>query len=400
MKPKSILFRDRLGRVFFVEAEIGKTIKQILDSNNIPLNSVICRNKGLVVTEDHIINENDDIKIEMVRFYDLPTILAKRRVVRNSEDCIYKKEIISFNKGDIERKIYKYKEDEIGDLVEDIFIDFMKLHGLIVEGDRIAVGFSGGKDSLALLLLLHRLKKKLPKFELFAITVAGWEDPTSFDYTKDICEKLNIEQHIVNPKQIEEIFGLKQSLFNTLSKIDLDKKYGMHTIYFLHQFMRRGIEEKAKVLGINKVFLGLNLEDLFSSFLGFFTTGYEILDFPQRKIGDLTFGFPLFPLTKKEIGLYVNITAKGFSNQGPTTAFDKGPVSRGFYYYISDKLQDLWPGIEHHILAGFNKIRAERERSEQKKCINCKTTFLLQTKETNKEKKCDVCKLLKEFNFI
>jgi len=397
---KRVSFKDRVGRTFSVESEVGKTIKQILDSNNIPTNAVICRNKGLIITEDHMIDEDDDIKVEMVRFYDLPKILAKRKIVRNSNNPIYQKEIISFNAGDVERKVYKYNENEIGDFIENIFIDFIKLHGLIIEGDKIAVGFSGGKDSLALLLLLYRLKRKFPKFELSAITVAGWEDPTSFDYTKDICRKLNIEQHIVNPKQIEEIFGLKQSLFDTLSKIDSNEKYNVHTIYFLHQFMRRGIEEKAKSIGINKIFLGLNLEDLFSSFLGFFTTGYDILDFPQREIGDLTFGFPLFPLTKKEISLYVNITAMDFSNQGPTTAFDKGPVSRGFYYYISDKLQDLWPGIEHHVLAGFNKIKTGREKPKHKKCTNCKTTFLLQSKEKTKEEKCEVCKLLEETSLI
>lgn len=395
MRLKRLSFKDRLGRSFDNEAEIGKTIRQVLDSNNIPINSVICRNKGSIVTEDHIINEDDDLRLEMVRFYDLPTILAKKRIVRNSNNSIYQKEIISFDNGNIERKIYRYKEEEIKGLVEDIFMDFIKSHKLIVEGDKIAVGFSGGKDSLALLLLLHRLKNKLPNFELVAITVAGWEDPTSFDYTKNVCEELGIEQYIVNPKQIEGIFELKQSLFDTLSKIDSDKRYGVHTIYFLHQFMRRGIEETAIKLGVNKIFLGLNLEDLFSSFLGFFTTGYEVLDFPQRKIGDLIFGFPLFPLTKKEIGLYIDTTAKEFSNQGPTMAFDKGPVSRGFYYYISDKLQDLWPGIEHHILAGFKKIKEERKKSEQKRCANCKTIFLSQT---DNEKKCEVCNLLKKLN--
>ena len=43
---------------------------------------------------------------------------------------------------------------------------------MIEEGDRIAVGISGGKDSLALLVLMANLRRFYPKpFELQAITI-------------------------------------------------------------------------------------------------------------------------------------------------------------------------------------------------------------------------------------
>ena len=43
---------------------------------------------------------------------------------------------------------------------------------MIEEGDKIAVGISGGKDSLTLLYALHGLKRFYPKkFEIHAVTV-------------------------------------------------------------------------------------------------------------------------------------------------------------------------------------------------------------------------------------
>lgn len=46
------------------------------------------------------------------------------------------------------------------------------LYHLIDDGDKIAVGISGGKDSLTLLYALHGLQRFYPRhFELVAITV-------------------------------------------------------------------------------------------------------------------------------------------------------------------------------------------------------------------------------------
>ena len=64
---------------------------------------------------------------------------------------------------------------------------------LIKEGDHIAVGISGGKDSLTLLYALAGLRRFYPKkFTLTAITVDLGYD--SFDLTpiKQLCEELKV----------------------------------------------------------------------------------------------------------------------------------------------------------------------------------------------------------------
>ena len=71
-------------------------------------------------------------------------------------------------------------------------------YSMIQEGDHIAVGISGGKDSLTLLYALHGLKRFYPnKFSLSAVTVdLGFED---FDLTpiQELCQELDIPYQIV-----------------------------------------------------------------------------------------------------------------------------------------------------------------------------------------------------------
>ena len=62
---------------------------------------------------------------------------------------------------------------------------------MIEEGDRIAVGISAGKDSLALLLALRHLQYFYPKkFELEAITVSLGFDNFDLSGVIAFCEKL------------------------------------------------------------------------------------------------------------------------------------------------------------------------------------------------------------------
>ena len=64
-------------------------------------------------------------------------------------------------------------------------------YDMIKEGDKIAVGLSGGKDSIALLCIMAGLKRFYPKhFDLCAITI-----DMGFDY--DEKEKQKILQELV-----------------------------------------------------------------------------------------------------------------------------------------------------------------------------------------------------------
>jgi tRNA 2-thiocytidine biosynthesis protein TtcA len=65
---------------------------------------------------------------------------------------------------------------------------------MIVPGDSIMVGLSGGKDSVLLLLALAALKQKSPvDFRLNACLVDIADGRTDISIMKDLCEKLGIE---------------------------------------------------------------------------------------------------------------------------------------------------------------------------------------------------------------
>lgn len=69
---------------------------------------------------------------------------------------------------------------------------------MIEEGDKIAVGISGGKDSLTLLYALHGLQRFYPKhFSLHAVTVdLGW-DNLNLEKIVELCRELDVEYTIV-----------------------------------------------------------------------------------------------------------------------------------------------------------------------------------------------------------
>lgn len=69
---------------------------------------------------------------------------------------------------------------------------------MIKSGDKIAVGISGGKDSLTLLYALQGLRRFYPlPFELCAVTVDLGFDNLNLDKTKELCAFLEVEYHIV-----------------------------------------------------------------------------------------------------------------------------------------------------------------------------------------------------------
>ena len=69
---------------------------------------------------------------------------------------------------------------------------------LIEEGDKIAVGVSGGKDSLSMLYALHGLMRFYPKaFTIEVITVDLGHPDFSLDKIENLCKELDVPFHVV-----------------------------------------------------------------------------------------------------------------------------------------------------------------------------------------------------------
>lgn len=78
---------------------------------------------------------------------------------------------------------------------------------MITENDKIAVGISGGKDSLTLLYALSGLRRFYPhKFEIHAVTVDLGFDNLNLDGIKELCRELDVEYTIVRTDIAHIIF--------------------------------------------------------------------------------------------------------------------------------------------------------------------------------------------------
>jgi tRNA(Ile)-lysidine synthase TilS/MesJ len=123
--------------------------------------------------------------------------------------------------------------------------------GLIENGDKIAIGLSGGKDSLVLSAALCEYKKwGIKDFELVAISIdcAGGTD---FSKVGEFCEGLGLRHEIVQSEIFNVIFNVRKEK----SPCSLCAK------------MRRGIlNAEAKKLGCNKVALGHHADDMIETF--------------------------------------------------------------------------------------------------------------------------------------
>lgn len=84
-------------------------------------------------------------------------------------------------------------------------------YGMIEENDKIAVGISGGKDSLTLLYALSHLRKFYPdKFDIVAVTVDLGFDNLNLEEIREFCQKLGVEYQIIKTQIAEVVFQVRK----------------------------------------------------------------------------------------------------------------------------------------------------------------------------------------------
>ena len=124
---------------------------------------------------------------------------------------------------------------------------------MIEEGDHIAVGISGGKDSLTLLYALHGLKRFYPKkFELSAITVDLGYEEFHLEPIEELCASLDVPYKIVRT-DIAHILFEERKESNPCS---------------LCAKMRKGaLNDAVKEMGCNKVAYAHHKDDIIETML-------------------------------------------------------------------------------------------------------------------------------------
>ena len=216
---------------------------------------------------------------------------------------------------------------------------------MIQEGDKIAIGVSGGKDSLTLLYAMVNLQKFYPKhFDLIALTIdLGYED---FDLSeiRKLCIDLQIEHQTIKTE-------IQKILFS-------DVREG--SACALCARLRKGaLNDAAKALGCNKVAYGHHMDDVIETMMmaliyeGRFCSFWPVTFLDKT---ELTVIRPMIYVPENEI--------KGFDNkmQLPVTKNPcpiDGSTKREYVKKLIKELNTANPGVKKRLFHAIKEGNLE-----------------------------------------
>lgn len=219
-------------------------------------------------------------------------------------------------------------------------------YSMIRDGDKIAVGLSGGKDSLALLCVLINLRLFYPeKFELHAVTVNMGFENMDFTPLKEWCVECGINLKIVDTQLADLIFNVRRET-NPCS---------------LCARMRRGIlHDAVNELGCNKIALGHHFDDIIETFMmNLFNEGrigtFSPVTYLSRK--NLTMIRPMIYSQEKDIRYFINRNP-GLPVIKNVCPEDKNTEREKIKIFL-DKLERENKGVKHRIFTAIRKAEID-----------------------------------------
>ena len=133
---------------------------------------------------------------------------------------------------------------------------------MMQHGDRVAVGVSGGKDSLSLLYVLKKLFDDHNNNELVAVTIdegiKGYRDE-SLQIVKDFCAQLGVESKVLSYKSL---FGVDMD-----EAMVLRPSEKMSSCSMCGTFRRRATDIAAENVGADVVATAHNMDDQLQTFM-------------------------------------------------------------------------------------------------------------------------------------
>ena len=220
-------------------------------------------------------------------------------------------------------------------------------YNMINDGDKIAIGLSGGKDSISMLMGFKALQRFYPKkFDIIAISINPGFEYFDNNLLKNTCSELEIPF-------FEEISHIKEIVFDIR-----DEKNPCS----LCANLRRGILNSVAIReGCNKIALGHNEDDVLETFLlNLFYTG-SISTFAPTSYMDrskLTLIRPLIYAPEKEIRTFIkrnNITImkKSCPMDGVSKREDMKKMIRNLKVDIPHIRANLYGAIKRSNIKGW-----------------------------------------------
>ncbi len=261
----------------------------------------------------------------------------------------------------------------------------IKKFNMIEKGDKIAIALSGGKDSVTLTYVLHKLYGHRNDLEFVAITIdegiEGYRPPT-VKIAKKITKELGIEHHVVSFK---DNFGMT---LDEMVKIGEKKP-----CTYCGVFRKYLLNKTARELGCTKLATGHNLDDEVQTILLNFLQG-DIARLarliPQRVQEELVMRIkPFREVYEKEVVVYGLLHSLPMDlNECPYSHFPVRDVVRDFIYNFEEK----YPGRKFSIMRSFEALipclKQMFPQIELNKCERCG--------EPTPKKVCQACVLLEE----
>jgi uncharacterized protein (TIGR00269 family) len=265
---------------------------------------------------------------------------------------------------------------------------------MLNEDDKIAIGLSGGKDSVVLLHLMKRIEEKFPRSSLMAITIdegiSGYREQ-SVQIARRNALALGVSHSVFTFKNI---FGY------TIDEIMSDehvKKLGLSACAFCGSLRRRALNQKARELGATKLAVGHNLDDEAQSVLmNVFRPDIHRLARLLQDTATKTYGFiprikPLRSIPERETILYAHYKGIEFHSQPCPHSFN---VLRGEIESILNELEHKRPGTKYCVLKFLDDLtpflRIRYTDADFTRCEKCG--------EPSSGRMCNVCRLMSELS--
>ena len=241
------------------------------------------------------------------------------------------------------------------DAVEEHFRRTIIRHKMLEYNDHVALGLSGGKDSLTLLHLLVKLEERFPRSDLTAVCVDegidGYRDE-ALQLAKAACRELGVKQLVVSYR---ELFGITTDEIAQL-------KLGQTPCAYCGVLRRKAINKAASMVGATKIATAHNLDDeaqtvllnmLHGDPLRIVRSGPVLKDPRGRFLPRIK---PLCDTPEKEIVFYAYLT--GLKFQSVTCPHGHEAMRNDIRSFLN-QMEVKHPGTKFTLLRSAERSRAQ-----------------------------------------